>query len=528
MTQGDVTGTWQTVASPKSPLPSDKAIVLLDNNDDVAVAARDIVQGENLGAFPALENIPKGHKVAMSQIKKSQAVRKYAQLIGYAKKSIKQGSHVHGHNLGFRNTSRKLGDYSIGSETRKTRLVGKKDVATFLGYKRQDGKVGTRNYVAIISSVNCSSTAARRIAAAFTRKRLGKYPNVDGVAAFVHGTGCGMSSTGLGMGNLQRVMEGYATHPNVAGAVMLGLGCESNQIRKLLKDRGLALGDTLVSLGIQSSGGLDNAVKSGIKAVEKLLERANDCRRTACPASEITLALQCGGSDSWSGITANPALGHATDLLVAQGGTAVIAETPESYGAEHLLAMRASSRKVAKKLVDKIHWWESHVAREGGSMDNNPSPGNKQGGLTTILEKSLGAVAKGGTTNLNGFYEYGEKVMDKGFVMMDSPGYDPVSVTGQIASGCNLVTFTTGRGSAFGSKPSPTLKLCSNSDTFQRMPNDMDIDCGVIVSEGVPVDKVGRQVFDRLLSFASGEASKSEEQGMGDYEFVPWQLGATM
>ena len=527
MSQEEQTRSWQVVDRPSAPLPAGKALVVLSESDNVAVAARDIVEGEDLGSVIALEDIPKGHKIAIADVDLGEGVRKYAQVIGYASEAISSGRHVHTHNLEFRNTDPDM-DYDIGSEARSTKVIDKASRATFMGYRRANGKVGTRNYVAIISSVNCSATAARRVAARFSDDVLQKYPNVDGVAAFIHSTGCGMASSGSEMDSLHRVMKGFATHPNVAGAVLLGLGCESNQIDDFLARQKIESGDELMTLGIQTCGGMGNAVEAGVEAVSSMLVKANEFKRSSCPASEITLALQCGGSDAWSGITANPALGHAVDLLVAQGGTGVIAETPETYGAEHLLTKRSASKEVANRLIDRIRWWEGYVGRSGGSMDNNPSPGNKLGGLTTILEKSLGAVAKGGTTSLNGFYDYGELVSESGFVMMDSPGYDPVSVTGQIASGCNLVAFTTGRGSAFGSKPAPTLKICTNSDTFQRMPDDMDVNAGVIISEGVPVSVVGEEIFERLLSLASGEPSKSEQQGMGDYEFIPWQLGATM
>ena len=516
---------WEQVGEPTKTLSADQALIYLNSADSVAVAARDLVAGEQLGDVVARDEIPKGHKIAIKDIAVGEVVRKYAQSIGFASQTIGVGEHIHNHNLIFGTTDL---DYKVGSDAKTVEFIDEDQRTTFMGYRRNDGKVGTRNYIGVISSVNCSATACRRIAAYFTPDRLASYANIDGVAAFIHGTGCGMASEGEGMSNLQRVMHGYAVHPNVAGALVLGLGCEANQIETLLEAEGMERSPLLKTMNIQSAGGLNQAVKMGIKAIEAMLPQANEWRRESCPASELMLALQCGGSDAWSGITANPALGHAADLLVAQGGTAVIAETPEVYGAEHLLTCRASSADVAADLLDRIKWWEGYTERNGGSMDNNPSPGNKLGGLTTILEKSLGAVAKGGTTNLNGFYGYGVPVTARGFVMMDSPGYDPASVTGQIASGCNLVAFTTGRGSAFGSKPAPTLKICTNSDTFRRMPDDMDIDAGVIVTDGVPIAQVGEAIFKHLLALASGEESKSEAQGLGDHEFVPWQIGATM
>jgi len=357
---------------------------------------------------------------------------------------------------------------------------------------------------------------------------MAAYPNVDGVVSFVHGTGCGMADNGDGYANLQRVLWGYARNPNLAGVLLVGLGCEVNQIDFLLDAYGIRRGPLFHTMNIQTTGGLRKTIDAGVEIVKSMLPHANDVRRESCPASELMLALQCGGSDGWSGITANPALGYAADLLVRHGGTAVLAETPEVYGAEHLLTRRAADEETGRKLVDRILWWEDYTARNFGSMDNNPSPGNKRGGLTTILEKSLGAVAKGGTGTLHGVYLYGEPVDRKGFVFMDSPGYDPCSVTGQIASGCNIVCFTTGRGSAFGAKPSPSIKIATNTDMYDRMREDMDINAGRMVTEGADLKEVGEEIFRMILDVASGRQTLSEAQGLGDLEFVPWQIGATM
>lgn len=516
---------WRAMSPPARPLPAEQACIRLDARDNVAIAARALRRGERIGEIEARGAIPKGHKIAVAAIARGALVRKYAQIIGHAKRAIKAGEHVHVHNLAFR-PSRP--SHRIGKDARRTKMTPVKERATFMGYRRPGGGVGTRNYVAVISSVNCSATASRMIASRFGRARLARHPNVDGVVAFVHGSGCGMAPDGEGIANLRRVMRGYAAHPNVAAVLLLGLGCEDNQLGEFLASQGLRPGKTLRTLTIQGAGGLRRAVAKGVAAVEELLAEAGAYERTACSAAELRVALQCGGSDAWSGVTANPALGHAVDLLVAQGGSAVIAETPEVYGAEHLLTRRAENPAVARALIARLRWWEDYARRNGGSMDNNPSPGNKLGGLTTILEKSLGAVAKGGTTMFREFVPYATPPRRRGFVMMDSPGYDPVSVTGQIAAGCNLVAFTTGRGSAFGSKPAPTLKICTNSETYRRMKDDMDVDAGAVVAAGRPLPQVGEEIFARLLALASGERSKSERQGLGDLEFVPWQIGATM
>ncbi len=502
--------------------------VRLDAVDNVVTAIASLAVGESIEDTSTRALIPRGHKIATVDIPQGEAIRKYAQIIGYAREDIAAGSHVHTHNVEFRNTD---ADYEFGTDLRPVEPAVEPD--TFMGFKRANGKVGTRNYIAVLTSVNCSATAARKIADAFGPfgkygEELAQYPNVDGVVAFVHGTGCGMAGSGEGFDALQRVMWGYARHANHAGVLMVGLGCEMNQIDWLLEAYGIEQGPLFHAMNIQDVAGLQKTIELGIEKVRSMLPHANEAQREPCPASELTVALQCGGSDAWSGITANPALGYACDLLVAQGGTGVLAETPEIYGAEHLLTRRAASEKIGKKLVGLIRWWEDYTHRNRGSMDNNPSPGNKKGGLTTILEKSLGAASKGGTSPLTGVFKYGEPVDVKGFTFMDSPGYDPASVTGQIASGCNLVTFTTGRGSAFGSKPAPCMKVATNTQMFDRMTDDMDFNAGVMLSDGKTLEEAGREIYEMWLRIASGEKTKSELQGLGDFEFVPWQIGATM
>ena len=497
--------------------------VRLDRADNVVTATRALEVGVVIEEVQTTALIPSGHKIATAAIAKGDPVRKYAQLIGYAATDIKAGDHVHTQNVEFRNTDMA---YEFSTDLRPVVLATTQD--TFMGFRRENGRVGTRNYIAIVTSVNCSATAARMIADYFTPDILSQFPNVDGVAAFVHGTGCGMADNGDGFEALQRVMWGYAKHPNHAGVLMLGLGCEMNQIDWLLEAYGLKHSPTFQTMNIQKVAGLRRTIEMGIAKVTAMLPIADKATRTECPASELMVALQCGGSDAWSGVTANPALGYACDLLTAQGATGVLAETPEIYGAEHLLTRRAVDQATGDKLISLIKWWEDYTTRNKGSMDNNPSPGNKQGGLTTILEKSLGAAAKGGTSPLTGVYKYAEPVTTRGFTFMDSPGYDPASVTGQIAGGCNLVCFTTGRGSAFGSKPAPTIKIATNTEMAMRMSEDMDIDAGEVLSKGISIEEKGREIYKMFLRVASGEVTKSEAQGLGDYEFVPWQIGAVM
>ena len=497
--------------------------IRLDPSDNVLVARVALTPGVETDGVTTTTSIPVGHKIAAAPIAKGTVIRKFAQSIGRASEDIAAGDHIHTHNVDFEAVA---GDYTYSTNLRPAAAPATHD--TFMGYRRENGTIGTRNYIGIVTSVNCSATAARMIADHFTPEVLAAYPNVDGVAAFVHGTGCGMAGDGDGFEALQRVMWGYAKHPNFAGVLMVGLGCEMNQIDWLLEAYGLKQGPLFHTMNIQNVAGLRRTVEMGIAKVTDMLPIANQATREPCPASALKVALQCGGSDAWSGITANPALGYACDLLAAQGGTGVLAETPEIYGAEHMLTERAIDQATGEKLVSLIKWWEDYTARNKGSMDNNPSPGNKAGGLTTILEKSLGASAKGGTTPLTGVYKYAEQVTQPGFTFMDSPGYDPASVTGQIAGGCQIVCFTTGRGSAFGSKPAPTIKIATNTGMATRMTEDMDIDAGQILSAGKSVAEMGTEIYQMILATASGQQSKSEAQGLGDYEFVPWQIGAVM
>jgi altronate hydrolase len=433
---------------------------------------------------------------------------------------------VHVHNCEYRADFQR--DPAPCADAHPTAFVPEADRSSFLGYRRSDGRVGTRNFIGVLTSVNCSATVARAVAQHFTPERLADWPDVDGVVCFTHSTGCGMGGDGEGYAILQRTLAGYATHPNFAGVLVIGLGCEMAQISFMMDMYGLSDGDRFQHMTIQGMGGTRKTIEEGIRRIEAMLPLANAARREKVGVEHLSLALQCGGSDGYSGITANPALGAAADKLVRHGGTAILAETPEIYGAEHLLTRRAETPEIAQKLLERIHWWEDYTARNRGSMDNNPSPGNKAGGLTTILEKSLGAAAKGGTTNLTGVYEYAERVTTPGFAFMDSPGYDPVSITGQVASGANVVCFTTGRGSAYGCKPVPSIKLASNSPMYLRMTEDMDINCGSVITEGVSLDAMGDLIFDHVLAIASGARSKSEDLGIGDNEFLPWTVGAVM
>ncbi|MGD0910522.1 MAG: altronate dehydratase family protein [Terracidiphilus sp.] len=503
-------------------------LIRLNPADNVAVVREPIdpaLTPEIEGIRPQ-ERIPRGHKIAVAAIAKAEPVTKYGQTIGFATEDISPGQHVHTHNLSVGEFTR---DYAIGVDAVATTMVPEAERATFMGYARPNGRVGTRNYIAVISSVNCSATVSKAIAQHFsTPGIMDRFPGVDGVIALTHGGGCALSTNTEGYSYLTRTLAGYATHPNVGGVLMVGLGCETNQIPALLEREGLAESDRLRTMTIQATGGTRRTIEAGIRAVEEMMPAVGTAKRIPQPASHLTLALECGGSDGYSGISANPGLGFAADLLVQHGGTVVLSETPEIYGAEHLLTRRAATPAVAKKLLECIEWWREYTRRNHAEMNNNPSYGNKQGGLTTILEKSLGAVAKGGTSRLNAVYEYAEKVTEHGLVFMDTPGYDPVAVTGQVAGGANLIAFTTGRGSVSGFKPAPSLKLASNSEMYRRMEEDMDMDCGTIVTGDETIEALGKRIFALLIATASGQTTRSEELGYGDNEFVPWQVGAVM
>jgi altronate hydrolase len=469
--------------------------------------------------------IPAGHKVATRPIRAGEPVRKYDQIIGFASADIAPGEHVHTQNVEMQDFAR---DYAFGVDAKPVAFVPEDQRASFQGFLRASGRAGTRNFIGVLSTVNCSATVCHHVAESFPKDELAAYGNVDGIVALTHGTGCGMADRGDGFAALQRTLWGYARHPNFAGVLMIGLGCEVNQIDFLLDAYQIKRGPHFRTMTMQGTGGTRKTIERAQDMIREMLPQANEARRQRISASEISLALQCGGSDAYSGITANPALGAACDILVRHGGTGILAETPEIYGAEHLLTRRAVSREVGEKLVERIKWWEDYCARNGGEMNNNPSPGNKAGGLTTILEKSLGAAAKGGTTNLTGVYKYAEPVTARGFTFMDSPGYDPASVTGQVASGANVVCFTTGRGSCFGFKPAPSIKLATNTEMYRRMEEDMDVNCGIILDGEVTLEQMGQQIFDLILEVASGRRTKSETLGLGNHEFTPWQIGAVM
>ncbi len=507
--------------------------IRLRETDDVAVAKRFIKSGTALATGSAIitaaQNVPAGHKIAVTEIADGAPVRKYGQVIGFASARIAPGEHVHSHNLVAKDFGR---DYQFCADARPVQFYPLEEMRAFQGFARPGGQAGTRNYIAVISTVNCSASVSHYVKDRFRTDDFKRdFPNVDGVVAFTHKSGCAMPVAEQYQ-LLQRVLAGLARHPNISGYVMIGLGCEVNQVHLLRKEQKLDQlrpGENAPAfMTIQSMGGVRKTVEAAAAAVAKLLPIANDLRRTPQPLSKLILAENCGGSDGNSGITANPALGIASDELVRYGGTSVLAETTEIYGAEHLLTRRAVTREVGEKLVSLIHWWENHVKTFNAQIDNNPSFGNKEGGLTTIYEKSLGAVAKGGQSPLAAVYQYAEPITTTGFCFMDTPGYDPVSMTGLVTGGCNIGVFTTGRGSVYGCKPAPCIKIATNTPLYHHMSEDMDLNAGTIIDGTETVEQVGQRIFEKIISVASGEKTKSELAGLGDEEFAPWMLGPTL
>ena len=498
-------------------------LIVLNKNDNVAVTpfiipAKTKIEGQNISS---IDDIPFGHKICLKTVNKGDPVIKYDQIIGFASKNINPGEHVHSHNLEFKDFDRKF------KVIEKKSIINEKSELFFNGIMRDNGQVATRNYIGIISTVNCSATVTKMISEKIKQSNILKdFPNIDGIVPITHSTGCGMNTESEGMQIFQRTIDGFKNHPNFSHVFVLGLGCECAQV-DIFKDN-VKQHDRVHFLTIQDEGGTKKIVDKVLSEIKNLLVISNNVKREPLSVNNITLALQCGGSDGYSGISANPALGVAADMLVKQGGSSILSETPEIYGAEHLLINRANKQETADKLIAKIKWWQHYTSINNSSMDNNPAPGNKKGGLTTILEKSLGAVAKGGNSVLEDVLSYAEPLKNKGFNFMDSPGYDPVSVTGQVASGANVICFTTGRGSCFGCKPVPSLKLSTNTTMYEKMIEDMDINCGTIIEGKEEIEEVGKKIFELVIATASGSSTKSELNGYGDEEFNPWQVGVVM
>lgn len=507
--------------------PNKPEFLVLHPRDNVAVALVEISKGQELeyNQTIALDTIPAGHKIAVNTIASGSAIIKYGQVIGYASRLISQGKHVHVDNVFLKARTQRY--YSTKSAI-ETELIPSASRRTFEGFVRNNGRVGTRNFLGVLATVSCSADVAHFVADAIDRRLLSHFPSVDGVVAITHGSGCCHAPDSEGLDILRRTLSGYANNPNFGGVIIIGLGCETNLVSSLMETTGLQEGDFLSSFTIQSEGGTTATIEAGVAAAEKMLPTLNSHSRKRVSIEHLVVGLECGGSDAYSGITANPALGAAVDLIVKNGGTAVLSETPEIYGAEHLLVERAQSEEVGNRLIDRIKWWEDYTSQHNAQINNNPTPGNKAGGISTILEKSMGAVTKGGSSNLTNVYRYAQTVKGPGLVFMDTPGYDVVSITGMIAGGANIICFTTGRGTVSGFRPVPAMKLATNSLMFNHLEGDMDINCGRILDGECDIDQMGIEIFEEIIATASGKQTKSEVLGFGGSDFVPWQIGAIL
>lgn len=500
--------------------------MLLAAGDNIIVATSDIEAGTALLEHGITVNhqTPQGHKIAIRKIQSGAPILKFGTVIGYAAQNIAPGDWLHSHNIKFDAVDK---DYAFARDYVPTEILPAAERARFMGIRRANGQVGTRNYIGLFVTVNCSATVARKIGNYFDEERMEAWDNVDGVIPFIHDSGCGMEMTGEPMDLLRRTLAGYIRHPNMAGAVVLSLGCERNNLAQFFEEQGLAEGKMLKPVTMQHVGGTARAIADGKDAVKEMLEQANKVRREPCSAEHITIGMQCGGSDGLSGLSANPGLGVAADILVRNGGTAILSETPEIFGVEHLLTRRARTADVGAKLVERMDWWLEYTKGRDTQINGVVSPGNQAGGLANVLEKSLGGAKKSGSTGLMEVYRYAEPITQKGLVFMDTPGFDPVSATGQIAGGANLICFTTGRGSCFGSYPAPTIKLASNTPMYTQMSDDMDINCGTVIDGAQSIEELGRDIFEHILAVASGAYSKSEAMGVGEEEFAPWPIGVT-
>lgn len=498
--------------------------IRLEKEDNVVIARHELPKGTVIEeeGIVTLETIPAGYKCAARDIPKGGEIRKYDTVIGYASRDILKGESVHNHNDEF--DARGV-DYAFGADCRPVKLLPPEERRTFLGIRRPNGKVATRNYIGVLVCSNCAATVARRISEYFTEERLKDYPNIDGVVPFITELGCGMEQSGEPLALLQRTIAGYIRNPNMGASVLISLGCERNNIDKLLDAQKLVPDERFKRLVIQEEGGTRKTIEKGIALIREMLPAVNDVKREPCSAEHLLVALECGGSDGFSGLSANPGLGKAMDILVKNGGGCIHSETTEIFGAEHILTRRAVSPEVGQKLVDRLNWWLKQTEGRDCQINGKVSPGNNQGGLTNVLEKSLGGVKKSGTSPLNEVYEYAYPVTAGGVCFMDTPGYDPIASTGQIAGGANLLAFTTGRGSVFGSVLVPVIKLASNTPLYEHMEEDMDINCGTVIDGTKDLDQLGAEIFEELLAVASGKKTKSEELGVGESEFTPWPIG---
>ena len=508
-------------------LPLQDCAIQVSPRDNVAVAKRALARGDRVvlpdGDSVAIRGtVTPGHRFATRPIPASELVLQYGQPIGTSK-GMAVGDPISHDNMGDEVPF----DRELPADLHhpETELLPEGERACFAGFRRPDGRVGTRNWVLIVPTSMCASHEAAQIAtvAEFTLWSREKFPHVDGVVALPHNKGCG-SSEGSNLEVMLRTLANYAGHPNVGAVLFMDLGCEKTNLellRSYLGDRGgLGWDKPVAWLGIQEAGGTQAAIQRGLAAIEGMLPEANATAREECSAADLVLGVKCGGSDGFSGLSANPALGHCSDLVVRSGGTVLITEIPEFCGAEHLFARRARNAEVGRQVFEAVDWYADYASKFGTVLAENPSPGNVAGGLLNITIKSLGAMAKAGTTRVEGVTGYAEPPRGRGLHLMQGPGYDQESTPGLVGAGCNAVIFTTGRGTTIGNAIAPVIKLASNTPVFQRMGDDLDLNAGTIIDGTETIPEVGQRVFDHLVELASGETlARAEVNKHREFQF---------
>lgn len=495
---------------------SDYAIIV-NPDDNVAVVKNQTSAGLTVvlpGGVPLTigDAVPPGHRFATSDIPAGEFVRQYGQPIGTSL-GIARGEWVtHDNMTDDVPVVRNLPD---DLHTPAPDYFPADQIETFAGFRRADGRVGTRNFVLIVPTSMCASHEATQISmmAEFLHYSREKYPNVDGVVAIPHNKGCGCQD-GSTLDVMMRTLSNYADHPNVGGVILIDLGCEKTNlsfVEKYLTKREKPIQKPVFKIGIQDVGGTQAAIEIGLAEVAKMLPEVNKCVREEFPVSELVLGVKCGSSDGFSGISANPALGYCSDLLVRSGGTVLLTEVPEFCGAEHILANRAKDSVIGRKIYAMVDWYKDYASKFGAVLNENPSTGNKAGGLLNITIKSLGAIVKAGTTRIEDCIEYAETPTARGINLMQGPGYDQESTPGLVASGATVVVFTTGNGTTIGNAITPVIKLASNNRVFERMANDLDISAGNVIEGTESIVEVGTRLFEHVRRTASGEIQAKAE-----------------
>src|SRR5215218_10732385 len=513
-----------SVQTPRASL-SEFAIVV-DPTDNVAVVKKPTSPGLELvlpdqSVIEIRAAVPPGHRFATQDIPAGQFVLQFGQPIGTSL-GIKQGEQITHDNMS--DDVPIIRELPEDLHTPPPDYIPVSERATFMGFRRPDGRVGTRNFVLVVPTSMCASHEAQQIAlmAEFLHYKRERFPNVDGDVAIPHNKGCGCQE-GSTIEVMLRTLSNYADHPNVGGVVLLDLGCEKTNLARVeqyLLKREKAFDKPVAKIGIQEVGGTQAAIEQGLREVERMLPEVNRIEREECSVSELVLGVKCGGSDGFSGISANPSLGRAADALVRSGGTVLITEVPEFCGAEHIIARRAKDAGTGRAVYRMIDWYKEYASKFGAVLNQNPSPGNVAGGLLNITIKSLGAMSKAGTTRVEGVIEYAETPRGRGLHLMQGPGYDQESTPGLVAAGATVVVFTTGRGTTIGNAIAPVIKLASNDAVFERMSRDLDLSAGGVLDGTETIEEIGARVFEHVCRVAGGEVlALAEEHKHREFQF---------